>query len=129
MNSKNLKQKVLKAVLFPYQKEEHMLNKITHHLTVLAAKKLLETNQSENISTAKSVISIVAGAYIFQRGIRNIIKHPVISLQETLLGAYLIHEALKSIREIYPDKPKEVSQVRKNQIQGNDPNSAVPAFV
>lgn len=106
-----------------------MLRKLTHSITVLAAKKLLDTDRTENLGTAKRVMSIVAGAYIFQRGIRSIIKHPLIGLQETFLGGFLIYDAVNSIRETYPKKPTEISEVRKNQIQGNDPNSPIPAFV
>lgn len=106
-----------------------MFNKLTHNLTVLAAKKLLETNKSENLSTAKCVLSMAAGAYIFQRGLRNIYSHPLISLQETFLGAFLIYDGINNIKTIHPKKPTDISQVRRNQIQGNDPDSLTPAFV
>lgn len=106
-----------------------MLRKFTHSLTVLAAKKLLDTDQTENLSTAKRMVSIVAGAYIFQRGLKSIAKHPLIGLQETFLGSFLIYDAVKSIRKTYPNRPTEIAEVRRNQIQGNDPNSPIPAFV
>lgn len=108
---------------------EHMLNKITHNLTILAAKKILTTNNAENLGTAKRLVSIIAGAYIFQRGVRCFYKHPIIGLQETFLGGFLMYEAVKGIIETYPKRPTDPSQVRRNQIQGNDPNSPVPAFV
>lgn len=106
-----------------------MLRKFTHSLTVLAAKKLLDTDKTKNLSTAKRMVSIVAGAYIFQRGVKSIVKHPLIGLQETFLGGFLIYDAVRSIRQSYPVKPTEISEVRRNQIQGNDPNSSIPAFV
>jgi len=105
-----------------------MLNKLTHNLSVIAAKKLLETNKDENFGTAKRVVSILAGAYIFQRGIKAIVKHPIIGIQEAFLGGFLIYDAVNSIRAAYPRKPTE-PQIRRNQIQGNDPNSPAPAFV
>jgi hypothetical protein len=43
--------------------------------------KLLDNNKKETLSTAKRLLSIVAGAYIFQRGIRSVTKHPVTSIQ------------------------------------------------
>lgn len=116
-------------VQFIDQSEKRMFSKITHNLTILAAKKLLETNETENLSTAKCVLSIVAGAYIFQRGIRNLHKRPIVSFQEALLGGFLIYDAVNTINNNYPRKPTEISQVRKNQIQGNDPESSTPAFV
>jgi hypothetical protein len=106
-----------------------MFSRITHNLTVLTARELLETNKAENLSSAKCLLSIIAGAYIFQRGIRNIHKRPLISLQEAFLGGFLIYDAVNTIKKTYPERPTEISQVRKNQIQGNDPNSSTPAFV
>lgn len=106
-----------------------MLNKITHNLTILAARKILNTNNAENLSTAKRLVSIIAGAYIFQRGIKCLFKHPVIGMQETFLGGFLMYDAVKGIKDTYPVKPSNPAEVRRNQIQGNDPNSAVPAFV
>lgn len=106
-----------------------MFDKITHNIAIVAAKKLLHINQSENVSAAKCSLSIVAGIYILQRGIRTLQKHPLMSLQETFMGAFLIYDGVSNIRNIYPQKPKDITQVRRNQIQGNDPNSYAPAFV
>ncbi|MBB5638060.1 hypothetical protein HDF26_001430 [Pedobacter cryoconitis] len=106
-----------------------MLNKITHNLTILAAKKILHTNNAENLSTAKRLVSIIAGAYIFQRGIKCLYKHPIIGIQEAFLGGFLMYDAVKSIKDTYPMKPTDPAEIRRNQIQGNDPNSPVPAFV
>jgi hypothetical protein len=72
---------------------------------------------------------MLAGAYIFQRGIKTVTKHPITSIQESLLGIFLIYDAINGIKETYPKKPTEISQIRRNQIQGNDPKSATPAFV
>lgn len=106
-----------------------MLSKITHNLTILAAKKILDTNKTANLSTAKRVVSIIAGAYILNRGIRSIVKHPILGAQEALLGGFLLFDAVRGIKETYPKRPKELNDVRRNQIQGNDPDSPVPAFV
>lgn len=106
-----------------------MLHKITHNITLLAAKKLLDSNKTESLTTVKRIISVIAGAYIFQRGIKALLKHPLIGLQEAALGGFLIYDAVKDIKETYPHKPTEPAQIRKNQIQGNDPKSGTPAFV
>lgn len=106
-----------------------MLSKITHNLTILAAKKLLDNIENEHLSTGKRLLSIIAGAYIFQKGVMNLHKHPVIALQETFLGGFLLYDAIKGIKDGYTNQPTEVYQMRKNQIQGNDPDSPVPAFV
>lgn len=106
-----------------------MLTKVKHNLAILAARQLLNKNKSENLSTAKRLVSVIAGAYIFQRGLKAIFKHPVIGIQETILGSFLMYDAVSGIRDTYPKRPKELSEVRKNQIQGNDPSSPTPAFV
>lgn len=106
-----------------------MFRKLTHNITILAAKKWLDNYNSGEISTGKRLITIIAGAYIFQNGLKNLYKHPIIGLQEATLGGYLLYDAVKGIKDGYDRKPKEVYQMRKNQIQGNDPNSPVPAFV
>lgn len=106
-----------------------MIKKLTHQITILAAKKVLDNYNAEEISTGRRLLTIVAGAYIFQNGVRNIYKHPFVGLQEAALGGYLLYDAIKGIADGYNRQPKEVYQMRKNQIQGNDPRSPVPAFV
>jgi uncharacterized membrane protein len=106
-----------------------MLYKIKHNLTVLAAKKLLDSNKNKSLSTAKRVVSILAGAYIVQRGLRAITKRPVIAVQEAILGGFLIYDAMKDIKNTYPVLPKVPAQIRRNQIQGNDPSSGIAEFV
>jgi hypothetical protein len=106
-----------------------MFNKAKHSLTIIAAKKLLDANKEESMTTAKRLLSVVAGAYILQRGIRSIGKHPILAVQEVILGSFLIYDAVNDIRETYPNRPSELSQVRRNQIQGNDPKTGIPAFV
>lgn len=106
-----------------------MFSNLTHKLAISGARRLLEHNRTETVSTAKRLLSIVAGAYIFQRGIRSLGKHPIMSIQESILGVFLIYDAVSAIKETYPNRPKEFPQMRRNQIQGNDPESATPAFV
>lgn len=106
-----------------------MIKKLTHQITILAAKKVLDNYNPEDVGTGRRLLTIIAGAYIFQNGVRNLYKHPIIGLQEAALGGYLLYDAIKGIADGYNRQPKEVYQMRKNQIQGNDPNSPVPAFV
>jgi hypothetical protein len=106
-----------------------MFSIINRNLTLSAARKLIDNNNNQDtLSTAKRIISLISGAYIFQRGIRNIYTHPLISAQEIALGGFLVFDAITGIANTYPKKPTDPSQIRKNQIQGNDP-STTPAFV
>lgn len=105
-----------------------MFSIINRTLTLSAAKKLIDNNNQQTLSTAKRIISLISGAYIFQRGIRNIHTHPLISAQEIALGGFLVFDAISGIKNTYPRKPTDPAQIRRNQIQGNDP-STTPAFV
>lgn len=105
-----------------------MLELLKHKLAIFTGKALLfDTNEVKELELGKRIASIVAGAYIFQKGIRNIHKSPVISLQEVILGGFLLYNGSTGI-DALKRKPKEPADVRRNQIQGNDPDS-VPAFV
>jgi hypothetical protein len=110
-------------------KQKNMFDKLTHNLTISAAKSLLKTDGPTELSPGRRLISIVAGAYIFQRGIRTLSKRPFLGLQEAFLGGLLLYNGASGIKNSINRKPKKVSEVRRNQIQGNDPKTGVPAFV
>jgi hypothetical protein len=105
-----------------------MLQTLTHKLTILAGKLLLNIEDAREMDAGKRIISIVAGAYILQRGIKTAFKSPVMAIQEILLGSFLLYNGTTGINLLALRKPREIADVRKNQIQGNDPD-AVPAFV
>lgn len=106
-----------------------MLGKLKSKLGILAAKSLLNAYDTDELDAGKRIISIIAGAYIFQRGIKAISKHPFIGVQEALLGGILLYNGAVGINKKIIRKPKDPSDFRSNQIQGNDPDSPVPAFV
>ena len=100
-----------------------MFSKATRKLTIVAAKKLLYTDHPETLGTAKRLLSVVAGAYIIQRGLKDIFKHPVLSIQETILGGVLIYNAVKSSEEEEARKYRESLKVHKAplSIHGIEP--------
>ncbi|SHE61145.1 hypothetical protein [Pedobacter caeni] len=106
-----------------------MFGILKNKLGIIAAKSLLSAYDTEELDAGKRIVSIIAGAYIFQRGIRAISKHPFIGIQETLLGGILLYNGAVGINKKIIRKPTELSDIRRNQIQGNDPDSPVPAFV
>lgn len=106
-----------------------MFGLLKNKLGIIAAKSLLSAYDTEELDAGKRLVSIIAGAYIFQRGIRAISKHPFIGIQEALLGGMLLYNGAVGINKKIIKKPTELSDIRRNQIQGNDPDSAVPAFV
>jgi hypothetical protein len=106
-----------------------MFDRLTHNLTISAAKSLLKIDGPPELSPGRRLISIVAGAYILQRGVRSLGKRPFLGLQEAFLGGLLIYNGASGIKSTRNSKPRKLSEVRKNQIQGNDPKTGVPAFV
>lgn len=95
----------------------------------MAALSLLKSYETEELEAGKRIVSLIAGVYMVQRGIRCISKHPFLGIQETLLGGVLLYNGAVGINKRITRKPVEASDIRRNQIQGNDPDSAVPAFV
>lgn len=106
-----------------------MFGILKNKLGIIAAKSLLSAYDTEELDAGKRIVSILAGAYIFQRGVRALTKHPFIGIQEALLGGILLYNGAVGINKKIIKKPTDLSDMRKNQIQGNDPDSAVPAFV
>lgn len=106
-----------------------MLNNLKHMVALTAGKKLLNSSDSYELSTGKRVVCILAGAFIFRRGLKNITKRPIISIQEIALGGLLLYNGATGKNQLNPKPTKQVSSIRLNQIQGNDPSSRVPEFI
>lgn len=100
-----------------------MFTKLKHNLTVMAAKKLLAANKIKKYNSTKRTVSLVAGAYIIHKGLKNITKHPLIGLQEAFLGGFLVYDAVIALRKDIPDRKVNFSRIRRNQIRTNDPES------
>ena len=105
-----------------------MLQNLTHKLTLLTGKLLLNIEEAKEIDAGKRIISVIAGAYILQRGIKTAFKSPVMAIQEILLGSFLLYNGTTGINLLSRWRQREIADIRRNQIQGNDPD-AIPAFV
>lgn len=106
-----------------------MFGKIKERLTLSVINSSLVGYEAKELDTGKRLISVIAGVYILQKGIRNIRKHPFVAVEEVALGSILLYNAASGLNKKIVKKPTEISDVRRNQIQGNDPRSDVPAFV
>lgn len=105
-----------------------MFSNLKHMLALTAGKKLLNSTDSYELTTGKRVVCILAGAFIFRKGIKNITKKPILSIQEIALGGLLLYNGATGVNKL--NKPtKSLPSVRMNQIQGNDPSSPVPEFI
>ncbi len=90
---------------------------------------LLTKYETKELETGKRIVSVIAGVYIFQKAIRNLKKHPFIAAEQVVMAAILLYTAAADLNKKIIKKPLDDADVRKNQIQGNDPDSTVPAFV
>ena len=106
-----------------------MFQKIKDKLAIKAATSFLHAYETNEVQPAKRFLSVVAGVYILQSGIKDLHKHPIYSVQKFILAAALIYNAAVDLNKKIIRKPTESADIRRNQIQGNDPDSAVPAFV
>lgn len=105
-----------------------MFSNLKHMLALTAGKKLLNSSDSYELTTGKRVVCILAGAFILRRGINNITKKPILSIQEIALGGLLLYNGATGVNKL--NKPtRRLADVRMNQIQGNDPASAIPEFI
>jgi len=105
-----------------------MFNNLKHMLALAAGKKLLNSTDSYELTTGKRVVCILAGAFILRRGLKNITKKPILSIQEIALGGLLLYNGATGVNKL--NKPTHrLAEVRLNQIQGNDPTSPVPEFI
>lgn len=106
-----------------------MLETMKERFTMSILNSLLTKYETEELETGKRIISVIAGVYIFQKAIRNIKKHPFIAAEQVAMAAILLYTAAADLNKKIIKKPLDPADIRKNQIQGNDPDSVVPAFV
>ena len=109
--------------------DNNMFHNIKDKIAIKAAKSFLNAYEAKDIQPTKRFLSVVAGIYILQSGIKDLPNHPIYSVQKFILAGALICSAAIDLNKRITRKPRESADIRRNQIQGNDPNSAVPAFV
>ena len=105
-----------------------MFNSIKDKLTLSFVNTLLNSYEMGELETGKRIVSSIAGVYMLQKAIKDIPDHPFKAAQKIALSGLLLYAAASGLNKKIIKKPKELSDVRKNQIQGNDPD-LVPAFV
>ena len=106
-----------------------MFTKLKDKAAIALGSSLLTNYETEELNAGKRLISIIAGAYILQKGIRSLTKRPITGFEEIALGTILLYSAASGLNKKITRKPAYPSDFRKNQIQGNDPRTEVPAFV
>ncbi|WP_276091522.1 hypothetical protein [Pedobacter sp. JY14-1] len=106
-----------------------MFTKLKDKAALAIGSSLLTKYDTEELNAGKRLISIIAGAYILQKGIRAILKRPMTGFEEIALGTILLYSAASGLDKKITRRPEKPSDFHSNQIQGNDPRAEVPAFV
>ncbi|MES2829398.1 MAG: hypothetical protein V4687_14655 [Bacteroidota bacterium] len=105
-----------------------MFNSLKDKLTLSFVNSILNSYETGELDSGKRIVSSIAGVYLLQKAIGDIPNHPFKAVQKFALSGLLLYAAASGLRKKIIKKPKELSDVRRNQIQGNDPDM-VPAFV
>ncbi len=105
-----------------------MLRNLKHKIAMVSGTAILNMDKAKELNAGKRIISICAGVYMLQRGIKIVSTSPVLAIQELILGGFLLYNGATGINLLALRKPREAAEIRRNQIQGNDPD-AIPAFV
>lgn len=78
-----------------------MLETITQKLTDAVKGPLLQENENANVNMPERILSLVAGAVITYKGVSQITKHPIIALQEAMVGGILLYRGATGYCPVY----------------------------
>jgi len=78
-----------------------MLESITDKLTDALKGPLLPQNDNANVDTTERFLSILAGTVIAYKALSQIRKHPIIALQEAMVGGVLLYRGATGVCPIY----------------------------
>ena len=109
-----------------------MLESITNKLTDAVKGPLLQENENANVNMPERVLSILAGAVITYKGIRQFTSHPIIALQEAMVGGILLYRGATGVCPIYSRLGKDSTDTQAISITErfivNKPREEVYAF-
>lgn len=78
-----------------------MLESITQKLTDTIKGPILQQNDNANVNMPERILSLLAGAVITYKGIKQITSHPIIALQEAMVGGILLYRGATGVCPIY----------------------------
>lgn len=109
-----------------------MLETISQKLTDAVKGPLLQENENANVNMPERILSLVAGAVITYKGISQITKHPLIALQEAMVGGVLLYRGATGFCPIYSRLGKDSTDTPAINITErfivNKPREEVYAF-
>lgn len=85
--------------------KNHLTTTISRAIDTLSLKK----SGRENIDQGERAISILAGSYLFYKGLTKLTKHPLIGLQGAAAGALLLYRGATGVCPIYKQLGKDTT--------------------
>ena len=97
-----------------------------------AFKVPFPANEQTNVNNTERIISVASGSFIFYKALTNIVRHPLIALQEAAVGGYLIYRGATGYCPLYARMDKDSTDVQPITITErfvvNRPRDEVYAF-
>ncbi len=109
-----------------------MLEMISKKLTDATTGPLLQQNDNANVNMPERIVSILAGAAITYKGLKQIGRHPIIAIQEAMVGGLLLYRGATGVCPIYSRLGKDSTDTPAISISErfivNKPREEVYAF-
>lgn len=78
-----------------------MIEELKHKLADALSGPLLKPNENANVNTPERVLSLAAGVFVLYKSITQLRNHPIIALQEALVGGILLYRGTTGVCPIY----------------------------
>jgi uncharacterized membrane protein len=78
-----------------------MKNQTTNNIISTLKELNFDGSESPNIDQGERGVSVVAGSYILLKGLKNLFKHPVLGLLETVAGGFLVYRGATGVCPVY----------------------------
>ncbi|WP_051189650.1 SRPBCC family protein [Daejeonella oryzae] len=109
-----------------------MLETIKHKFSDTLKGPILQDNPNANVNMPERVLSILAGTVMTYKGIKQILTHPIIGIQEAMVGGVLLYRGATGICPIYSRLGKDSTDTLAISITErfivNKPRKEVYAF-
>jgi uncharacterized membrane protein len=109
-----------------------MLESITQRLTDAVKGPLLQENENANVNMPERILSLLAGAVITYKGVSQMTNHPLIALQEAMVGGLLLYRGATGVCPVYSRLGKDSTDTPAINITErfivNKPREEVFAF-
>ncbi len=109
-----------------------MLDTIKEKISDTFKGPILQDNENANVNMPERILSLLAGTVITYKGIKQIFSHPIIGIQEAMVGGILLYRGATGICPIYSRLGKDSTDTPAINISErfivNKPRREVYAF-